>query len=179
MNSVSLFPHGNIICEISNLRNNLMNKIFELKSNNKIDIKKITPLFSTFSILEFNSEVKKNTENDLSQISKLFCDSKIKPEIQKLQFDGKYFFVNLYHPLLSESKKTNLEFIPYSNAFNLLKIEIDNSENSKKNNFENIINFEKINLRVFQIAEILQGSILENKENLLIQTKNKKWVKIN
>ena len=56
MNSVSLFPHGNIICEISNLRNNLMNKIFELKSNNKIDIKKITPLFSTFSILEFNSD---------------------------------------------------------------------------------------------------------------------------
>ena len=29
MNSVSLFPHGNIICEISNLRNNLMNQIFE------------------------------------------------------------------------------------------------------------------------------------------------------
>ena len=179
MNSVSLFPHGNIICEISNLRNNLMNKIFELKSNNKIDIKKITPLFSTFSILEFNSENKINTENDLSQISKLFCDSKIKPEIQKIQFDGKNFFVNLYHPLLSESKKTNLEFIPYSNAFNLLKIEIDNSENSNNNNFENIINFEKINLRVFQIAEILQESILENKENLLIQTKNKKWVKIN
>ena len=179
MNSVSLFPHGNIICEISNLRNNLMNKIFELKSNNKIDIKKITPLFSTFSILEFNSEIKINTENDLSQISKLFCDSKIKPEIQKIQFDGKNFFVNLYHPLLLESKKTNLEFIPYSNAFNLLKIEIDNSENSKNNNFENIINFEKINLRVFQIAEILQESILENKENLLIQTKNKKWVKIN
>ena len=179
MNSVSLFPHGNIICEISNLRNNLMNKIFELKSNNKIDIKKITPLFSTFSILEFNSEVKKNTENDLSQISKLFCDSKIKPEIQKIQFDGKNFFVNFSHPILSESKKTNLEFIPYSNAFNLLKIEIDNSENSKNNNFENIINFEKINLRVFQIAEILQESILENKENLLIQTKNKKWVKIN
>lgn len=179
MNSVSLFPHGNIICEISNLRNNLMNKIFELKSNNKIDIKKITPLFSTFSILEFNSEIKINTENDLSQISKLFCDSKIKPEIQKIQFDGKNFFVNLYHPLLSESKKTNLEFIPYSNAFNLLKIEIDNSENSKNNNFENIINFEKINLRVFQIAEILQESILENKQNLLIQTKNKKWVKIN
>ena len=50
MYSVSLFPHGNIICEISNLRKNLMNKIFELKSNNKIDIKKITPLFSTFSI---------------------------------------------------------------------------------------------------------------------------------
>lgn len=179
MYSVSLFPHGNIISEISNLRNNLMNKIFELKSNNKIDIKKITPLFSTFSILEFNSEIKINTENDLSQISKLFCDSKIKPEIQKIQFDGKYFFVNLYHPILSESKKTNLEFIPYSNAFNLLKIEIDNSENSKNNNFENIINFEKINLRVFQIAEILQESILENKENLLIQTKNKKWVKIN
>ena len=179
MNYVSLFPHGNIICEISNLRNNLMNKIFELKSNNKIDIKKITPLFSTFSILEFNSENKINTENDLSQISKLFCDSKIKPEIQKIQFDGKNFFVNLYHPLLSESKKTNLEFIPYSNAFNLLKIEIDNSENSNNNNFENIINFEKINLRVFQIAEILQESILENKENLLIQTKNKKWVKIN
>ena len=172
MNSVSLFPHGNIICEISNLRNNLMNKIFELKSNNKIDIKKITPLFSTFSILEFNSEIKINTENDLSQISKLFCDSKIKPEIQKIQFDGKYFFVNISHPILSESKKTNLEFMPYSNAFNLLKIEIDNSENSKNNNFENIINFEKINLRVFQIAEILQESILENKENLLIQTKN-------
>ena len=176
MNSVSLFPHGNIISEISNLRNNLMKQIFELNSNKKFNIKKITPLFSTFSILEFNSEVKKNTENDLSQISKLFCESKIKPEIQKLQFDGKYFFVNLYHPLLSECKKTNLEFIPYSNAFNLLKIEIDNSEN---NNFENIINFEKINLRVFQIAEILQESILENKENLLIQTKNKKWVKIN
>ena len=179
MNSVSLFPHGNIICEISNLRNNLMNKIFELKSNNKIDIKKITPLFSTFSILEFNSEIKINTENDLSQISKLFCDSKIKPEIQKIQFDGKNFFVNLYHPLLSERKKTNLEFIPYSNAFNLLKIEIDNSENFENNNFENIINFKKINLRVFQIAEILQESILENKENLLIQTKNKKWIKIN
>lgn len=179
MNSVSLFPHGNIICEISNLRNNLMNQIFELNSNKKFNIKKITPLFSTFSILEFNSEIKINTENDLSQISKLFCDSKIKPEIQKIQFDGKNFFVNLYHPLLSESKKTNLEFIPYSNAFNLLKIEIDNSENSKNNNFENIINFKKINLRVFQIAEILQESILENKENLLIQTKNKKWVKIN
>ena len=179
MNSVSLFPHGNIICEISNLRNNLMNKIFELKSNNKIDIKKITPLFSTFSILEFNSEIKINTENDLSQISKLFCDSKVKPEIQKIQFDGKYFFVNISHPLLSESKKTNLEFMPYSNAFNLLKIEIDNSENSKNNNFENIINFEKINLRVFQIAEILQDSILENNQDFLIQTKNKKWVKIN
>jgi len=179
MNSVSLFPHGNIICEISNLRNNLMNQIFELNSNKKFNIKKITPLFSTFSILEFNSEIKINTENDLSQISKLFCDSKIKPEIQKIQFDGKNFFVNLYHPLLSESKKTNLEFIPYSNAFNLLKIEIDNSENSKNNNFENIINFKKINLRVFQIAEILQESILENKENLLIQTKNKKWIKIN
>ncbi|MBQ1983589.1 MAG: hypothetical protein II232_03055, partial [Spirochaetaceae bacterium] len=64
-------------------------------------------------------------------------------------------------------------------AFNLLKIEIENSENPKNNNFENIINFEKINLRVFQVAEILQESILENKENLLIQTKNKKWVKIN
>ena len=179
MNSVSLFPHGNIICEISNLRNNLMNKIFELKSNNKIDIKKITPLFSTFSILEFNSEIKINTENDLSQISKLFCDSKVKPEIQKIQFDGKYFFVNISHPILSESKKTNLEFMPYSNAFNLLKIEIDNSENSKNNNFENIINFEKINLRVFQIAEILQDSILENNQDFLIQTKNKKWVKIN
>lgn len=179
MNSVSLFPHGNIISEISNLRNNLMNQIFELNSNKKFNIKKITPLFSTFSILEFNSEVKKNTENDLSKISKLFCESKIKPEIQKIQFDGKYFFVNLYHPILSESKKTNLKFIPYSNAFNLLKIEIENSENPKNNNFENIINFEKINLRVFQVAEILQESILENKENLLIQTKNKKWVKIN
>lgn len=176
MNSVSLFPHGNIISEISNLRNNLMNQIFELNSNKKFNIKKITPLFSTFSILEFNSEVKKNTENDLSKISKLFCESKIKPEIQKLQFDGKYFFVNLYHPILSECKKTNLEFIPYSNAFNLLKIEIENLENI---NLEKIINFEKINLRVFQVAEILQESILENKENLLIQTKNKKWVKIN
>ena len=176
MNSVSLFPHGNIICEISNLRNNLMNKIFELKSNNKIDIKKITPLFSTFSILEFNSEVKKNTENDLSKISKLFCESKIKPEIQKLQFDGKYFFVNLYHPILSESKKTNLEFIPYSNAFNLLKIEIENLENI---NLEKIINFEKINLRVFQVAKILQESILEKNNSLEIQTDNKKWVKIN
>ena len=175
MNSVSLFPHGNIICEISNLRNNLMNKIFELKSNNKIDIKKITPLFSTFSILEFNSEVKKNTENDLSQISKLFCDSKIKPEIQKIQFDGKYFFVNLYHPILSECKKTNLEFIPYSNAFNLLKIEIENLENI---NLEKIINFEKINLRVFQVAKILQESILEKNNSLEIQTENKKWIKI-
>ena len=179
MNSVSLFPHGNIICEISNLRNNLMNKIFELKSNNKIDIKKITPLFSTFSILEFNSEIKINTENNLSQISKLFCDSKIKPEIQKIQFDGKNFFVNLYHPLLSERKKTNLKFIPYSNAFNLLKIEIDNSENLENNFFEKIINFEKINLRVFQIAEILQESILENNQDFFIQTQNKKWVKIN
>ena len=179
MYSVSLFPHGNIICEISNLRNNLMNKIFELKSNNKIDIKKITPLFSTFSILEFNSEIKLNTENNLSQISKLFCDSKIKPEIQKIQFDGKNFFVNLYHPLLSESKKTNLEFIPYSNAFNLLKIETDNSKNFENIFFEKIINFEKINLRVFQIAEILQDSILENNQDFLIQTKNKKWVKIN
>ena len=179
MYSVSLFPHGNIICEISNLRNNLMNKIFELKSNNKIDIKKITPLFSTFSILEFNSEIKINTKNDLSQISKLFCDSKIKPEIQKIQFDGKYFFVNISHPILSESKKTNLEFMPYSNAFNLFKIETDNSENLEKNFFEKIINFEKINLRVFQIAEILQDSILENNQDFLIQTKNKKWVKIN
>ena len=176
MNSVSLFPHGNIICEISNLRNNLMNKIFELKSNNKIDIKKITPLFSTFSILEFNSEVKKNTENDLSKISKLFCESKIKPEIQKIQFDGKYFFVNLYHPILSESKKTNLKFIPYSNAFNLLKIEIENLENI---NLEKIINFEKINLRVFQVAKILQESILEKNNSLEIQTENKKWIKIN
>ena len=179
MNSVSLFPHGNIICEISNLRNNLMNKIFELKSNNKIDIKKITPLFSTFSILEFNSEVKKNTENDLSQISKLFCDSKIKPEIQKIQFDGKYFFVNLYHPILSESKKTNLKFIPYSNAFNLIKIETDNSENFENIFFEKIINFEKINLRVFQVAKILQESILEKNNSLEIQTENKKWIKIN
>ena len=176
MNSVSLFPHGNIICEISNLRNNLMNKIFELKSNNKIDIKKITPLFSTFSILEFSSEIKINTKNDLSQISKLFCDSKIKPEIQKIQFDGKYFFVNLYHPILSESKKTNLKFIPYSNAFNLLKIEIENLENI---NLEKIINFEKINLRVFQVAKILQGSILEKNNSLEIQTENKKWIKIN
>lgn len=175
MNSVSLFPHGNIICEISNLRNNLMNKIFELNSNKKFNIKKITPLFSTFSILEFNSEVKKNTENDLSQISKLFCDSKIKPEIQKLQFDGKYFFVNLYHPILSESKKTNLKFIPYSNAFNLLKIEIENLENI---NLEKIINFEKINLRVFQVAKILQESILEKNNSLEIQTENKKWIKI-
>jgi hypothetical protein len=176
MNSVSLFPHGNIISEISNLRNNLMNQIFELNSNKKFNIKKITPLFSTFSILEFNSEVKKNTENDLSQISKLFCESKIKPEIQKLQFDGKYFFVNLYHPILSESKKTNLEFIPYSNAFNLLKIEIENLENI---NLEKIINFEKINLRVFQVAKILQESILEKNNSLEIQTENKKWVKIN
>ena len=176
MNSVSLFPHGNIISEISNLRNNLMNQIFELNSNNKFNIKKITPLFSTFSILEFNSEVKKNTENDLSQISKLFCESKIKPEIQKLQFDGKYFFVNLYHPILSECKKTNLKFIPYSNAFNLLKIEIENLE---KINLENIINFEKINLRVFQVAKILQESILEKNNSLEIQTENKKWIKIN
>ena len=179
MYSVSLFPHGNIISEISNLRKNLMNKVFELKSTNKIDIKKITPLFSTFSILEFNSEIKINAENNLSQISKLFCESKIKPEIQKIQFDGKNFFVNLYQPLLSESKKTNLEFIPYSNAFNLLKIEIDNSENSKNNNFENIINFEKINLRVFQVAKILQESILEKNNSLEIQTENKKWIKIN
>lgn len=176
MNSVSLFPHGNIISEISNLRNNLMNQIFELNSNKKFNIKKITPLFSTFSILEFNSEVKKNTENELSQISKLFCESKIKPEIQKLQFDGKYFFVNLYHPILSESKKTNLKFIPYSNAFNLLKIEIENLENI---NLENIINFEKINLRVFQVAKILQESILEKNNSLEIQTENKKWIKIN
>ena len=29
--------------------------------------------------------------------------------------------------------------MPYTNAFNLAKIEIDNSENSKNNNFENII----------------------------------------
>ena len=172
MYSVSLFPHGNIISEISNLRNNLMNKVFELKSTNKIDIKKITPLFSTFSILDFCTE----TQNDLSQISKLFCDSKIKPEIQKLQFDGKYFFVNLYHPILSESKKTNLEFIPYSNAFNLLKIEIENLENI---NLEKIINFEKINLRVFQVAKILQESILEKNNSLEIQTENKKWIKIN
>ena len=176
MYSVSLFPHGNIISEISNLRNNLMNQIFELNSNKKFNIKKITPLFSTFSILEFNSEVKKNTENDLSKISKLFCESKIKPEIQKLQFDGKYFFVNLYHPILSESKKTNLKFIPYSNAFNLLKIEIENLENI---NLEKIINFEKINLRVFQVAKILQESILEKNNSLEIQTENKKWVKIN
>jgi actin-related protein len=176
MYSVSLFPHGNIICEISNLRNNLMNQIFELNSNKKFNIKKITPLFSTFSILEFNSEVKKNTENDLSKISKLFCESKIKPEIQKIQFDGKYFFVNLYHPILSESKKTNLKFIPYSNAFNLLKIEIENLENI---NLEKIINFEKINLRVFQVAKILQESILEKNNSLEIQTENKKWVKIN
>lgn len=176
MNSVSLFPHGNIISEISNLRNNLMNQIFEFNSNKKFNIKKITPLFSTFSILEFNSEVKKNTENDLSKISKLFCESKIKPEIQKLQFDGKYFFVNLYHPILSESKKTNLEFIPYSNAFNLLKIEIENLENI---NLEKIINFEKINLRVFQVAKILQESILEKNNSLEIQTDNKKWIKIN
>ena len=45
-------------------------------TNNKIDIKKITPLFSTFSILEFNSEIKINAENNLSQISKLFSDAK-------------------------------------------------------------------------------------------------------
>ena len=147
--------------------------------HHKIDIKKITPLFSTFSILEFNSENKINSENNLSQISKLFCDSKIKPEIQKIQFDGKYFFVNISHPILSESKKTNLEFMPYSNAFNLLKIEFDNSENLENNFFEKIINFEKINLRVFQIAEILQESILENNQDFFIQTQNKKWVKIN
>ena len=176
MYSVSLFPHGNIISEISNLRNNLMNQIFELNSNKKFNIKKITPLFSTFSISEFNSEVKKNTENDLSKISKLFCESKIKPEIQKLQFDGKYFFVNISHPILSESKKTDLEFLPYTNAFNLLKIEIDNSENIF---FEKIINFEKINLRVFQVAKILQESILEKNNSLEIQTENKKWIKIN
>ena len=179
MYSVSLFPHGNIISEISNLRNNLMNKVFELKSNNKIDIKKITPLFSTFSILEFNSEIKINAENNLSQISKLFCDSKIKPEIQKIQFDGKYFFVNISHPILSESKKTDLEFLPYTNAFNLLKIEIDNTENFENIFFEKIINFEKINLRVFQIAEILQESFFQENNSFSIQTKNKKWVKIN
>ena len=176
MYSVSLFPHGNIISEISNLRNNLMNKVFELKSNNKINIKKITPLFSTFSILEFNSEIKINAENNLSQISKLFCDSKFKPEIQKIQFDGKYFFVNISHPILSESKKTDLEFLPYTNAFNLLKIEIENLE---KINLENIINFEKINLRVFQIAEILQESFFQENNSFSIQTKNKKWIKIN
>ena len=175
MYSVSLFPHGNIISEISNLRNNLMNKVFELKSTNKIDIKKITPLFSTFSILDFCTE----TQNDLSQISKLFCDSKVKPEIQKIQFDGKYFFVNISHPILSESKKTDLEFLPYTNAFNLAKIEIDNSENSENIFFEKIINFEKINLRVFQVAKILQESILEKNNSLEIQTENKKWIKIN
>ena len=173
MDCFALFPHGNVIAEISLLRKELINIVFQSEIKNNFHL---TPLFSTFSILEFNSEVKKNTENDLSKISKLFCESKIKPEIQKLQFDGKYFFVNLYHPILSESKKTNLKFIPYSNAFNLLKIEIENLENI---NLENIINFEKINLRVFQIAEILQDSILEKNNSLEIQTENKKWIKIN
>ncbi len=181
MYSYALFPHGNIISEISKLQKNLMTEIFELKSNNKIDIKKITPLFSTFSTLEFNQNIlfENKTENNLSQISKLFCESKTKPEIQQINFDGKYFFVNLFHPILSESKKTNLEFMPYSNAFNLLKIEIDNSEILENTFYEKIINFEKINLRVFQIAEILQESILENNQSFSIQTKNKKWVKIN
>ena len=173
MDCFALFPHGNVIAEISLLRKELINIVFQSEIKNNFHL---TPLFSTFSILEFNSEVKKNTENDLSQISKLFCESKIKPEIQKLQFDGKYFFVNLYHPILSECKKTNLEFIPYSNAFNLLKIEIENLE---KINLENIINFEKINLRVFQVAKILQESILEKNNSLEIQTENKKWIKIN
>ena len=173
MDCFALFPHGNVIAEISLLRKELINSVFQSEIKNNFHL---TPLFSTFSILEFNSEVKKNTENDLSKISKLFCESKIKPEIQKLQFDGKYFFVNLYHPILSESKKTNLEFIPYSNAFNLLKIEIENLENI---NLEKIINFEKINLRVFQVAKILQESILEKNNSLEIQTENKKWVKIN
>jgi hypothetical protein len=173
MDCFALFPHGNVIAEISLLRKELINIVFQSEIKNNFHL---TPLFSTFSILEFNSEVKKNTENDLSKISKLFCESKIKPEIQKLQFDGKYFFVNLYHPILSESKKTNLKFIPYSNAFNLLKIEIENLENI---NLEKIINFEKINLRVFQVAKILQESILEKNNSLEIQTENKKWVKIN
>lgn len=173
MDCFALFPHGNVIAEISLLRKELINIVFQSEIKNNFHL---TPLFSTFSILEFNSEVKKNTENDLSKISKLFCESKIKPEIQKIQFDGKYFFVNLYHPILSESKKTNLEFIPYSNAFNLLKIEIENLENI---NLEKIINFEKINLRVFQVAKILQESILEKNNSLEIQTENKKWVKIN
>ena len=173
MDCFALFPHGNVIAEISLLRKELINIVFQSEIKNNFHL---TPLFSTFSILEFNSEVIKNTENDLSKISKLFCESKIKPEIQKIQFDGKYFFVNLYHPILSESKKTNLEFIPYSNAFNLLKIEIENLENI---NLEKIINFEKINLRVFQVAKILQESILEKNNSLEIQTDNKKWVKIN
>ena len=173
MDCFALFPHGNVIAEISLLRKELINIVFQSEIKNNFHL---TPLFSTFSILEFNSEVKKNTENDLSKISKLFCESKIKPKIQKLQFDGKYFFVNLYHPILSESKKTNLKFIPYSNAFNLLKIEIENLENI---NLENIINFEKINLRVFQIAEILQESFFQENNSFSIQTKNKKWVKIN
>ena len=173
MDCFALFPHGNVIAEISLLRKELINIVFQSEIKNNFHL---TPLFSTFSILEFNSEVKKNTENDLSKISKLFCESKIKPEIQKLQFDGKYFFANLYHPILSESKKTNLKFIPYSNAFNLLKIEIENLE---KINLENIINFEKINLRVFQVAKILQESILEKNNSLEIQTENKKWIKIN
>ena len=43
MNSVSLFPHGNIISEISNLRNNLMNQIFELNSNKKFNRKEEKP----------------------------------------------------------------------------------------------------------------------------------------
>ena len=173
MDCFALFPHGNVIAEISLLRKELINIVFQSEIKNNFHL---TPLFSTFSILEFNSEVIKNTENDLSKISKLFCESKIKPEIQKLQFDGKYFFVNLYHPILSESKKTNLKFIPYSNAFNLLKIEIENLENI---NLEKIINFEKINLRVFQVAKILQESILEKNNSLEIQTENKKWIKIN
>ena len=72
MDCFALFPHGNVIAEISLLRKELINSVFQSEIKNNFHL---TPLFSTFSILEFNSEVKKNTENDLSKISKLFTPS--------------------------------------------------------------------------------------------------------
>lgn len=177
MDSFALFPHGNIISEIFNLRKDLIQKFFE--ENFKI---KITPLFCEFVFLEFSQNQFVKSTDDLSNF---FCESKIKPTLSKIQFDGKYFFVNVYHPILSESKKTNLEFLPYSNRFNLAKIDLLNSD--LENNFltEKIkilistLNWQEKSLRVFQIAKILSESIFQENNSLVIQTKKKKWIKIN
>ena len=54
MESFALFPHGNIICEISLLRKELIKSFFEAKFDYELKkIFKITPLFSTFAILDF------------------------------------------------------------------------------------------------------------------------------
>lgn len=184
MESFALFPHGNIICEISLLRKELIKSFFESKIDYELKkIFKITPLFSTFAILDFCKDF--NIENQ-NEISKLFVNSKIKPTISDLQFDEKYFFLKISHPILCESQKTDLEFLPYTNRFNLAKIDLINTdvknnffENENLKSFAKLINWQEKSLRVFQIAKILQESIFENKILLELQTENKKWVKIN